>query len=282
MRTAIFGANGQLGRDLRERFSGAGEVACADLPDLDIADLAAVEEFISGARPELVINAAAYTDVEGAEDNPAAAFRVNETGAANVARTSARHGAAVVYYSTDFVFDGLKNAPYVPEDAPGPGSVYAESKLAGEHATREANERHCIIRTAWLYGPGGNNFVEKIIRAAETRRELKVVQDEIGSPTYTYDLAEATAALASQGAAGVYHVVNGGQCSRYEFAINIISLAGLEASVAPCLAADFPVKARRPAYSVMSNEKYERDTGRKMRPWDAALADYVKRRNQQR
>ncbi|HUW60967.1 MAG TPA: dTDP-4-dehydrorhamnose reductase [Candidatus Bathyarchaeia archaeon] len=280
MLTILFGSKGQLGRDLCARFSRDGEVFAADLPEVDIADFGAVEEFMREARPDLVINAAAYTDVEAAEDNPASAFRVNETGAGHIARASARAGAAVVYYSTDFVFDGTKRSPYVPEDAPTPLCVYATSKLAGEEATRENNDRHCIIRTAWLYGPGGNNFVEKIIRAAQTRPSLTVVEDEVGSPTYTFDLVEATAALASAGAVGTFHVVNSGSCSRYEFARTIVELAGLDTRVEPCSAEAFPMKAKRPLYSVLSNEKYEKLTGNTMRAWQEALAGYIQRRRQ--
>lgn len=280
MRTIVFGSKGQLGRDLCARFGRDGEVFAADLPEVDIAEFAAVEEFVRLTRPDLVINAAAYTGVEAAEDDPATAFRVNETGAGNIARASARAGAPVVYYSTDFVFDGEKHRPYVPEDAPAPLCVYAESKLAGEKATRENNDRHCIIRTAWLYGPGGNNFVEKILRAAQTRPSLSVVEDEVGSPTYTLDLAEATAALASAGATGTYHVVNSGSCSRYAFARAIVKLAGLDTPVEPCTAGAFPMKAKRPLYSVLSNDKYETLTGEIMRSWQEALADYIQRRRE--
>ena len=280
MRTIVFGAKGQLGRGLCKRFRREGDVFAADLPALDIADFDAVDGFVRDARPDLAINAAAYTDVEAAEDDPASAFRVNGAGAGNIARASARAGAPVVYYSTDFVFDGTKGSPYVPEDAPAPLCVYAKSKLAGETATRENNDGHCIIRTAWLYGPGGNNFVEKILRAAQTRPSLSVVEDEVGSPTYTLDLAEATAVLASAGATGTYHVVNSGWCSRYEFARAIIEQAGLDVAVEPCTAGAFPMKAKRPLYSVLSNDKYEKLTGSTMRPWQEALASYIQRRRQ--
>ena len=280
MLTIVFGSKGQLGRDLCARFSRDGEVFAADLPELDIADFDAVGRLVRDVRPDLVVNAAGYTDVEAAEDDPVSAFRVNETGAGNVARASAGAGAPVVYYSTDFVFDGEKKHPYMPDDVPAPLCVYAKSKLAGETATRENNDRHCIIRTAWLYGPGGKNFVEKILRAAQTRPSLTVVEDEVGSPTYTLDLAEATAALASAGATGTFHVVNSGSCSRYEFARKIVELAGLDTPVEPCSASAFPMKAKRPLYSVLSNEKYETLTGKTVRAWQEALASYIQRRRQ--
>lgn len=278
MRTVIFGAKGQLGRDLCEVFNHEGDVRPYDLPELDITNFDAVLEAVSGARPDLVINSAAYTDVEAAEADPAAATLVNESAAGNVARAAARAGVPAVYYSTDFVFDGAKGSPYVPDDAPAPLSAYARSKLGGEAATREANTQHCIIRTAWLYGPGGNNFVEKIIKAAETRPALKVVADEVGSPTHTLDLARATAALVKSGAFGTWHVVNAGACSRYEFAKKIVELAGLGATVEPCSGAEFPMKAKRPLYSVLSNDKFEGQTGHAMRSWQEALAHYMQRR----
>jgi dTDP-4-dehydrorhamnose reductase len=280
MRTIVFGAKGQLGRDLCARFRREGDVFAADLPELDIADFAAVDGFVREARPDLAVNAAAYTDVEAAEDDPGSAFLVNETGAANIGRASARAGAPVVYYSTDFVFDGEGKRPYTPEDAPAPLCVYGKSKLAGETATRENNDRACIVRTAWLYGPGGNNFVEKILRAAQTRPSLTVVEDEVGSPTYTFDVAEATAALAAAGGIGTYHVVNSGSCSRYEFARKTVELAGLDVAVEACSAGVFPMKAKRPLYSVLSNEKYEKLTGKPMRGWREALASYIQRRRQ--
>lgn len=280
MRTVVFGAKGQLGRELCERFRSEGPVVQADLPEVDIADYEAVAGVVQAARPDLVINAAAYTDVEAAEDDAAAAYRVNETGAAIIARAAAESHAPVVYYSTDFVFDGLKGAPYTPEDPTSPLCVYAQSKLAGEVATRAANRAHWIIRTAWLYGPGGNNFVEKILRAAQTRPSLTVVEDEVGSPTYTYDLAEATAVLAATEVGGTYHVVNSGACSRFELACKTLELSGIRVPVERCSASQFPMKARRPLYSVLANGHYEKQTGKSMRSWQDALARYIERRRE--
>lgn len=279
MRTLIFGAKGQLGRDLSAVFRDCSEVAGHDLPELDIADVAAVRAAVDAFTPGIVINAAAYTDVDGAEDALEVAFRVNETGARNVAEAAAQIGAPVVFYSTDYVFNGAKRTPYLPEDPPAPLGVYARSKAAGEAATRAANPKHFIIRTAWLYGPGGNNFVEKMLRAAAVRPELKVVAEEIGSPTHTLDLAEATLALVRTQAYGVYHAVNAGSCSRFEFAKRIVALAGLTTPVTPCTAAEFPTKAPRPVYSVLSSEKLERVSGYRLRPWEEALEHYIRRRS---
>lgn len=279
MRTVIFGAKGQLGRDLVARFRRDGDVLGVDLPEVDVADARAVESVCQEFHPDQVINAAAFTDVERAEDEEAAAFLANETGAAHVASAAALFEAPVLYYSTDYVFGGTRRAPYEPDDPIETLSVYGRSKAAGEAATAAANPRHFIVRTAWLYGPGGNNFVEKILRAAATRPELRVVHDEAGSPTHTWDLAEATAALLATSAYGAYHAVNAGACTRDEFARAIVRLAGLDTKVTPCSSAEFPAKAQRPAYSVLSNARLERNTGYVMRAWEAALEAYMARRN---
>lgn len=278
MRTLIFGSQGQLGRDLMIVSGAIGARAGYDLPGLDITVPEAVAACISDFRPDVVINASAYTDVEAAEDDAAAAFLVNETGAHIVATAAAAGGAPVVYVSTDYVFDGTKNAPYVPGDSVNPLSVYARSKAAGERAVREAAPRHFIVRTAWLYGPGGNNFVEKILRAAASRPSLKVIEDEMGCPTHTLDLARAILALCATGAYGTYHAANTGVCSRYDLARAILRCAGLDTPVAPCPASEFPMKARRPMRSELDVSNLEDTIGYKMRPWPEALADYLNRR----
>ncbi len=280
MLTLIFGARGQLGRDLMTLFAQGGEVAGYDLPEVDAADAAVVGGLVAQHRPTLVVNAAAYTDVEGAEEHRETAFRANETGARVVAAAAREAGVPVVYYSTDFVFcgDATRRTPFEPEEPIHPKGVYAESKAAGEAATRAANPRHFILRTAWLYGPGGNNFVEKILRAAAVRPALTVVDDEIGSPTHTLDLTQATQALAQTTAFGTYHAVNAGMCNRFEFAKEILRLGGLDTPVSPCKAADYPSKAPRPAYSVLSCRSLEAACGYRMRPWTEALAHYFERR----
>jgi dTDP-4-dehydrorhamnose reductase len=278
MRTIVFGAKGQLGRDLVALFRDKGEVLGVDLPEVDVADARSVESVCQASHPDLVINAAAYTDVEKAEDDEAGALRANETGAANVAAVAAQLGVPVVYYSTDYVFDGSKRSPYEPDDALSPLCVYGRSKAAGEAATRNANPRHFVLRTAWLYGPGGNNFVEKILRAAATRTSLRVVDDEIGSPTHTLDLADATAAVCATDCYGTYHAVNAGACSRHALAEAALERAGIHIDVVACSSSEFPAKARRPLYSVLSNTKLEQRIGHVMRPWKQALDAYMKRR----
>lgn len=279
MRTLIFGCNGQLGRDLVAVFRRECEVQGYDLPDIDIADEVALQPLVEQFGPDLLINAAAYTNVEGAEDDLPGAFLANETGARNVAEIATQHQIPVVYFSTDYVFDGSKGAPYLPDDALAPLGVYGKSKAGGEHATRVANPRHFIIRTAWLYGPGGNNFVEKVLAAAATRPELKVVDDEVGSPTHTWDLAEATLALAKTQHYGIYHGVNTGGCNRYEFARAFLEMADVTTPVRPCSSTDFPTKAPRPAYSVLDTARLTEASGYTMRPWRDALAHYMERRN---
>ena len=281
MRVLILGARGQLGRELEAHFGAANDIVGCDLPEFDITNRDQVFETVAAARAELVVNAAAYTDVERAESEPDAALRCNAAGAGHAAAASAAVGVPVVYYSTDFVFDGTSDTPYTEETGfPDlvPLSMYGRTKLLGESATRSENANHFIIRTAWLYGPGGNNFVEKILAAAKTRPELRVVSDEIGCPTHTWDLAEATLALCKTDVPGTYHFVNGGSCSRYDLARAALELAGIGTPVHPCLAAEFPTAARRPARAVLSTEKYTKATGRVPRPWRDALAHYIQRR----
>jgi dTDP-4-dehydrorhamnose reductase len=279
MRVLVFGANGQLGRDLLRVFEQEGEVLGVDLPECDVAREEHVRAAIAEFRPALVINAAAFTNVEAAEDAEADAFRVNETGAGVVAATAGSMGIPVVYYSTDYVFGGTKTSPYEPDDPISPIGVYARSKARGEEATRRATHAHFIVRTAWLFGPGGNNFVEKMLALAASRPALKVVRDEIGSPTHTLDLARATKALAATTHYGTYHAVNEGWCSRFEFAQAIFDLTGTVVDVTPCASADFPTKAERPLYSVLSNQKLQAATGLTMPHWRDALREYLERRN---
>jgi dTDP-4-dehydrorhamnose reductase len=278
MQTLIVGADGQLGQELIAVCAADGPVVGLTYAELDILDEAALRAAVDRVRPDVISNAAAYTDVERAESDRDAAYAVNETGARNVARVAADRGVSTVYYSTDFVFDGTKREPYEVDDPVAPHGIYAESKAAGEAAVREACERHFIVRTAWLYGIGGNNFVEKILRAAATRPSLRVVEDEVGSPTYTHDLAEATRALVQTTAYGTYHAVNSGSCSRFEFARAIVESAGISIPIEPCAASEYPSKAPRPAYSVLSNARLEAASGFAMPHWKDALRRFVEKR----
>lgn len=275
MKTLLLGAKGQLGRDLATVFGGADQVAGFDLPELDITKNGEVRRLVAELAPELIILAAAYTDVENAENHADEAFRVNEAGTRIVAEAAFDAGIPVVYYSTDYVFDGTKRSPYTEDDPVSPIAVYGRSKAAGEHALRQAAPRHFIIRTAWLYGPGGNNFVEKILSHAASKPELRVVSDEIGSPTYTEDLAHATLALAATNHYGTYHAVNAGSCSRFEFARAIVQGAKIDTLVTACGSDEFQTFAQRPAYSVLATEKLERITGYRFPTWENALERYL-------
>jgi dTDP-4-dehydrorhamnose reductase len=234
-----------LGQDI-VRATG-GSVVALTRADLDVTDAAAVREALAGAT---VINCAAYTDVDGAESNPEAAHAVNEEGARNVAEAAER----VIYVSTDYVFDGTKGRPYLESDAPAPLQEYGRSKLAGELATANADRDHLIVRSSWLFGAGGKNFVETILRLAAHQDELRVVDDQVGCPTFTGHLAEALLTLAEGAERGILHVAGAGSCSWFEFAGAILERAGVDAALRPCATEHFPRPARRPAYSVLGSE----------------------------
>jgi dTDP-4-dehydrorhamnose reductase len=275
----LIGAEGMLGTDLEAVLSGRHEVIAADLPDIDITDPNSVQDSVAAAEPEVIVHAAAYTDVEGAEDESERAFLVNETGTRNVALAAQEAGASLVYFSTDFVFDGKKRTAYTESDEPNPQGEYARSKVAGERQARLA-ERHCILRTAWLYGPRKANFVEKIIFYAKQRGRLKVIAEEIGAPTYTLDLSMAVAAAIERGMTGLYHVTNAGSCSRYEFAKEIVNLAGLDnVVVEAATTAEIGMKAARPAFGVLSNALWESSGGPPLRDWKEALKSYLTQRD---
>jgi dTDP-4-dehydrorhamnose reductase len=242
----VVGAGGMLGQDI-VRAAGGTAVALTHA-DLDVTDAAAVREALAGAT---VINCAAYTDVDGAESDRAAADAVNEQGARNVAKAAGR----VLYVSTDYVFDGAKGEPYVESDTPSPIQEYGRSKLAGEHATADTNPDHLVVRSSWLFGAGGKNFVETILGLAAERDELRVVDDQVGCPTFTGHLAEALLALAAGGERGVLHVAGAGSCSWFEFAREILDRAGVDTPMQPCATDEFPRPARRPPNSVLASER---------------------------
>jgi dTDP-4-dehydrorhamnose reductase len=236
-----------LGQDVL-RAAGAGAVGFTHT-ELDVTDADAVREALAGA--ELVVNCAAYTNVDRAESEPAKAHAVNEEGARNVAAAAAR----VIYVSTDYVFDGSKTSPYVESDAPNPVSVYGRSKLHGERATLRANPEGLVVRTSWLFGAGGGNFVATMLRLGGEREALKVVDDQVGCPTFTGHLARTLVVLAESGERGVMHVAGGGSCSWFEFARAIFERAPLDVDVRPCSTDEFPRPAPRPANSVLASER---------------------------
>lgn len=277
MKIVVIGL-GQLGKDLMRVLGEKHDVVGFDVPNVDITNADSIESVVAPENPDLIINAAAYTDVEGAESDEAGAFAVNATGAGLLAKAAAERGIPILLYSTDFVFDGKKGGDYLPDDPTAPLSVYGASKLAGEQETANANPKHFIMRTAWLYGPGGNNFIEKIIGWSQKMDALKVVTDEVGSPTHTWDVAQATAKLIETEAYGMYHVVNSGVCSRHELAKAIVDELQLGVAVNECLSSEFPTKAERPEYSVLDCAKLAGVIGEPMPDWRETLTRYLKRR----
>src|SRR3989338_1298689 len=279
MRIVILGAKGMLGGALQKEFIRLGEVTALDSEEIDIIDEDMVRKTIFGLKPNLVINAAAYTNVDGAENNRAVALAVNADGVGNVARAVKDLGAILIHYSTDYVFAGTNQKGYREDDLPGPAvNCYGETKLAGERLLKEISPNFYLIRTAWLYGVGGRNFVdtmiklgEKIIRAEEGKREIRVVNDQWGSPTYTVDLAEATRKIVEDKLAlGIYHLVNEGVTNWSSLAEEIFNSLKWGVSVIPVPSTESSRPAKRPTWSVLLNEK-----GPQLRSWQNALADYL-------
>jgi dTDP-4-dehydrorhamnose reductase len=271
MRVVVTGANGQLGTALQEALH-EHELFLVDLPEYDVTDPRIVE-IIVDFHPDLVIHAAAMTDVDGCERDPDLAFRVNEVGTRNVAEACRLCDTALLYVSTDYVFDGSKGEPYLESDEPNPVCVYGKSKLAGEVVVRDLLTRYYIVRTAWLYGPWGRNFVTKILELAAGREELSVVTSEAGSPTYALDLAAAIARLIQHPVYGTYHLVNEGSCSRFEFAERILELAG-KTHVALKGAEHYERLATVPANAALRNFSASTQLGITLRPWQEALRAY--------
>ena len=240
--------------------------------NLAIEDAEAVDRVVARERPEWIVNCAAYTQVDRAEAEPEAAQRVNAVGAANLARAARATGARLLHISTDYVFDGRATRPYREDDPVGPLNVYGRTKLAGEQAVRDIlPQAHLIVRTQWLFGEGGPNFVATILRLARERPELKVVNDQHGRPTYAADLAVALWTLIARDARGTVHCANEGAATWFDVAKAAIEIAGLHTTVVPCSTADMPRPARRPPYSVLDCTRYEGIVGSPLRPWQAAL-----------
>jgi dTDP-4-dehydrorhamnose reductase len=280
MRTLILGAKGQLGQQLREVFQHTGEVLALGHDEVDIRNDDALQPIFDKLSPDLVINAAAYNDVDAAEENLKEAFLVNETGARNIAELAAHRGIPVVYYSTDYVFDGMSEEPYPVNAATNPLNVYGRSKAAGEHAVKVANPCHLIIRTSRLFGPGTDNFVEKVLHAALTEKKVIAVEYPVSAPTQTVDLAEATLALVRKKQYGIYHVTNKNGCTPAEFADNILQIAELDVPIEVVHPADYPTKAKRPKHTVLDCSRYEEVTGLTLRTWKSALLEYMQRRKE--
>jgi len=287
----IAGANGMLAQKVIEVADPADRLVLLDLPDFDITDRSAVLAEMKELSPDVIINCAAYTQVDKCETEEALAFKVNGEGPGFLAEAAKECDAALVHISTDYVFAGDSETPYQEDDPVGPLSVYGQSKLEGEQAIINSGlERYIILRTSWLYGPGGPNFVETILRLAAEREELSIVADQVGSPTYTGDLARAIYFLLQKsedgGAAlfGIYHFSNAGHCSWYDFASEIVTRAksiGIALNVQeikPIVTADYPLPAVRPANSVFNKSKYQTVAGANIPQWQESLQTYLEER----
>ncbi|MDX6590022.1 MAG: dTDP-4-dehydrorhamnose reductase [Solirubrobacterales bacterium] len=280
MKLLIAGAAGMLGRDVMLAAGNAGhDVVGFGRAELDVSDSHSVDRRIDFERPDIVINCAGWTDVDGAEEAEDSAFAVNGTGAGNLAAAAARVGGAAVYVSTDYVFDGAKRAPYVESDQPAPLSAYGRTKLAGEEATAAANKRHFIVRSGGLFGIGGDNFVETMLRLASIQNEVLVVRDQVGSPTYTWHLAYGIVRLIEGIEFGIHHMAAAGQCSWYEFAREIFEQAKVECKVLSGTSDMLGRPAPRPAFSALTSQ---REHAIRLPPWQDGLAGYLAQRQAER
>jgi len=274
MHVFITGIRGQLGKTLVETLTDH-QVSGVDLPECDITERSSITAAISEAAPDIVIHCAAMTDVDGCARDPQAAYRANGLGTQNVALACQTSGAAMLFVSTNEVFDGSVGRPYLEFDRPNPINPYGRSKRAGEWYTQHLLTRFYIVRTAWLYAPGGRNFPHRIIQLADERGQLQVVTDEVGSPTYVVDLAQAIAQLIHSEQFGIYHLVNEGGCSRFDFAREILRLTGRSAvPVEPTTLAAFQRDSTPPPYAPLANVAGAA-IGIQLRPWQEALADFL-------
>ena len=281
-RVLVIGAKGMLGTDLCARLREGFEVLEADIDEVDITDFASTRELVAGISPDEVVNVAAFTDVDGAESKAWLAYEINAEGARNVAKASTSVGSRCTYIGTDFIFDGKKRSPYVEDDAPNPLCVYAKSKLAGELNVQQHSERHLIVRTAWLFGLHGKNFVEAILARAAVG-DLRVVDDQAGCPTFSVDLSESLARLLETNQTGVFHCTNAGRCSWFDFAKAIVAEAGLRnVEVSRISSTDLNRPAPRPPYSVLDTSRLCRAIGFSMPAWEDALRRFLRLRNERK
>ena len=271
MRVLVTGARGQLGQDLTALLRD-DEVHETDFAELDIADRAAVDGLVRELRPEWVINVAAFNDVDGAESAEAIAFAINTVGPGNLADAAAAVDAGMLHISSDFVFDGTKGSPYTEDDRPNPLNVYGRSKYEGDKRVLNSKASAIVLRTAWLYGINGKNFVKAILERANEGRPFDVVSDQVGSPTYTRDLADAINRVIRTRARGLFHVTNAGACSRYEFAKAIVRGA---VEVRPITTPDSGRRARRPASAPLTSTRWQAAGLPPLRSWEDALSDFL-------
>jgi dTDP-4-dehydrorhamnose reductase len=275
MKVLLLGHKGMLGSDLAAQFKYRHEVVGMDIGDIDITHASACRNAVDEIQPQLVINAAAYTNVDGCETAKEACFAVNAEAVKNIATACRDKNITIIHYSTDYVFDGTGSRPYTEDDPCNPINTYGASKLTGEHHLRHLTDNYLIIRTAWLYGAKGKNFVQAILEKARTTGKLTVVDDQTGSPTCTRDLAAATELLVDKNARGIFHITNRGYCTWYDFARKILQEAHLDnVELLPMKTSELQRAAKRPAYSVLGMQKFMQTTGKTMQPWQLAFSDY--------
>ena len=277
MRCLITGAGGLLGSTFSKVLAHRGiEYRALEKSDLDVTDQHATEHCIHVENPHIVFHCAAFTNVDVAESERTTSFAINADGTRNVAKACKAVGARMVYFSTDYIFDGAKRTPYLPNDEPGPLSAYGESKLAGEHIAVASGVDLLLVRTSWLYGSVGKNLVREVIRRAQEGRVLRLVDDQTGSPTWAEHVAELILDLVNHRASGTYHLTNSGEATWYDLGREALSISGLHSEIEPISTEDWGAPAPRPCYSVLDSSKVEAFLGRKMTPWREALKNFLK------
>jgi len=281
MRIVLIGANGQLGTDIDSYFKGEGlDVIGLTQEDIDVCNFDVCDKVLKKIKSDLIINTAAFHNVDLCEDDVLSSFKVNALGVKNLAKICLDLDTPLMHFSTDFVFGGEKSAPYTEDDCPKPVSLYGVSKLAGERIIQYMLNKYYLVRVCGLYGHAGpygkgSNFVDLMIKLAKEGKDIKVVDDQVLTPTSTEDVAEKLYELIGTGKYGLYHMTNTGSCSWYEFACEIFKMAGLSPNVSPTTSEEFGAKAKRPAYSVLDNVNLRKAGLEDLRPWKAALKDYI-------
>lgn len=280
MKVLVTGAKGQLGTDVVNELLKRGmEAVGVDIDQMDITDKTACENVIIGSNFDAVIHCAAYTAVDAAEENQALCEKINADGTRNIAEVCKSENLKMMYISTDYVFDGTGERPWEPADSRDPLNVYGDTKYKGEIEVESLLDQFFIVRIAWVFGDNGNNFIKTMLRLGKERGEVNVVADQVGSPTYTYDLARLLVDMIQTGRYGIYHATNEGICSWYEFAVEIFKQAGMDVTVNPVSSEEFPAKAKRPKNSRMSKEKLTAEGFERLPMWQDALSRFLAANN---